>query len=181
MSDDFGVPEVLFGTHPDWFFPALGRVVAVCAVLETRALELAESLAHVRQGSFTKNSMVTLKKNAHRDAQSLDAINAGLGVGGPITKTVDDYFGLIVGAMQRRNAVVHANWPAQPGATQFGWLPALSDLGSATRVTADNTRVKLVDLITTATDLVVKFPRVMQVVSPAVSSAVTAGRWPRQS
>lgn len=180
MIDSFGVPEALFGTHPDWFFPGLGRVVAVCAVLETRALELAESLAYVQQGSYTKNPIVTLKKNALRDAQDLDAINAGLGVGTPIAKTVDDYFGSVVDVMQRRNGVVHANWPAQPGATQFGWLPALANLGSATRVTADNTRVKLVDLITTASGLVMWVPRVMGVVSPAVSSAVAAGQWPRR-
>lgn len=172
MVDDFGVPESLIGEHPDWFFPALGRVVAVCAVLETRALELAESLAQVPQGSFAKKPIATLKANAHGHAEDFDAINADRGVGTPITKTVDDYFDRILDVMERRHAVVHANWPAQPGDIQHGWRYGRSDPGPATRVTADNTRDKLVDLIKTASDLVMTFEPVSSPGRPKQTDAL---------
>lgn len=175
MVDDFGVPESLIGEHPDWFFPALGRVVAVCAVLETRALELAESLAQVPQGSFAKKPIATLKANAHGHAEDFDAINADRGVGTPITKTVDDYFDRILDVMERRHAVVHANWPAQPGDIQHGWRYGRSDPGPATRVTADNTRDKLVDLIKTASDLVMTFEPVSSPGRPKQTDALPRG------
>ena len=43
--DEFDLPVMLFGTQPEWFFPAVGRVVAVSALLENKAQVLAETLA----------------------------------------------------------------------------------------------------------------------------------------
>lgn len=69
MHDDFGVPDRMLGEHPDWFCPALGRVVAVCALLETRAQSLAENLARMEPGTLTRSrvtSWATLRQPQSR-------------------------------------------------------------------------------------------------------------------
>jgi len=81
MHDDFGTPDRMLGGHPDWFYPALGRVVAVCALLETRVQSLAEILAHMEQGTLTQKPNHVLCETAAAAVQMIDSANEAMQLG----------------------------------------------------------------------------------------------------
>jgi hypothetical protein len=81
MHDDFGIPDRMLGEHPDWFYPTLGRVVAVCALLETPAQSLAEILAHMEQGTLTQKPNRVLRDTAAAAVQMIDSANEAMQLG----------------------------------------------------------------------------------------------------
>lgn len=155
--DEFDLPAVLFGPPPDWFYPAVGRVVAVCALLENKAQVLAETLTGVQQNTLTMARLSDLKKQALHAARAIDARNAG-GAADPLTPGTTEFFVRTELVLARRHGIVHAVWPAQPGEQQFGWRPGRREDGGQARVTADNTRAGLTDLIRQASQLILGWP-----------------------
>jgi hypothetical protein len=105
MQDEFGLPDRMLGRHPDWFYPALGRVVAVCALLETRAQALAEILAHQAQGTLTKRPIPVLCGTATAAAQSVDSTNDSMNFA-PISPRVVEFYKKVGEIMDRRHAVL---------------------------------------------------------------------------
>ena len=164
----------MLGVHPEWFYPALGRVAAVCALLENRAQALAEILARLEQGTLTMKRTADLRGAATAAARLVDSANHPLQVA-PISAQVDEFYAQLSEIMDRRNAVIHAIWPAQSGEAQFGWLPGkLASRGEA-RTTRDNTQVGLLDLIGKAVTLVDQAGDLISLTSFAVSRALEAG------
>lgn len=157
--DEFELPASILGPLPDWFYPALGRVVAVSALLENKAQVLAETLAHSPQDSLTMTSVAKLRKIAISAAIRIDSANAGSvqSTVDPISAPVSEFFDEVVRLLDRRNGVVHAIWPAQPGEQQFGWRPRRTHHDDETRLTDENTRDRLTDLIRRETDLILGF------------------------
>lgn len=174
MVDEFGLPEDLFGPHPEWFFPALGRVVAVCALLEERALNLAAAIAFVQPSTLTMKPLAELAKQAKQGARGIDEITVKLGVA-LITDAVNKFFDEAREVMKRRNDVVHSIWPAQPGEEQFGWRPPRAQDDGAVRITSDNSQDSFTDLIRCAVAVVESFPDVYEITCWAVSRAGAAG------
>lgn len=156
--DEFGLPLSLFGTLPDWFFPALGRVVAVSALLENSAQVLVETLAGFPQDTLSMAPIADLKKNALGAAEQIDLANADSGAD-PVKPAVTDFFDRTAHLLDRRNGVVHAIWPAQPGEEQFGWRSARPGKATGVRVTADNTLAKVTDLIRQESELILAWNR----------------------
>jgi len=151
--DEFGLPDSAFGRLPDWFFPAVGRVVAVSALLENKAQVLAETLANYPQDTLTLTTSARVRKIGVEAAAQIDAANSASAVD-PIGSQVGAFFDEVVDLLDRRNSVVHAIWPAQAGEEQFGWRPPRRAKDNETRITADNTRARLTDLIRRKADLI---------------------------
>ena len=80
LLDEFELTDSILGPLPDWFFPALGRVVAVSAVLENKARILAETLANQPQDILTMASVAKLRKAAITAAGRIDTANSGSGM-----------------------------------------------------------------------------------------------------
>lgn len=173
-EDEFGLPDGMLGRHPVWFYPALGRVAAVCALLETRAQALAEILAHQVQGTLTKRPMTVLCLTATRAAQAVDSANRSNRIP-PISPRVVEFFNRVVEIMDRRHAVIHAVWSAQPEETQFGYRLGMAGGNGEVRVTQDNTRAGMVDLIANAVAMVAESGHLISPASFAVSQAIQAG------
>jgi len=70
--------------------PAVGRVVAVSALLENKAQVLAETVASVPQDTLSVATIASLKKFALRAAGQIDSVNAGTGAD-PVTPAVTDF------------------------------------------------------------------------------------------
>jgi hypothetical protein len=174
LQDEFGLPDRMLGRHPDWFYPALGRVAAVCAFLETRAQALAEILAHQVQGTFTKKPIPVISLTATVAAQAVDSANRSMNRT-PISPRVVELYERVVEIMDRRHAVIHAVWPAQPEETQFGYRPGVAAGNGEVRVTKDNTRAGMVDLIGNAVAMVAECGNLISPASFAVSQAIQAG------
>ena len=102
-----------------------------------------------------------LRKISIAAATRIDAANIGPGKStvDPISASVAKFFDEAVRLLDRRNAVVHAIWPAQQGEQQFGWRPRRTGHDDDTRLTDDNTRARLIDLIHRETDLILAFNR----------------------
>ena len=172
--DEFDLPVMLFGTQPEWFFPAVGRVVAVSALLENKAQVLAETLAGCPQDTLSMARIADLRKNALQAADQIDMANSSSGVE-PVKPEVTDFFDRTARLLDRRNDVVHAIWPAQPGAEQFGWRSPRPSKTTSVRVTADNTRAKLSDLIRQESELILAWNRLHGAATHARVQAATQG------
>ena len=173
-QDEFGVPDGMLGRHRDWFYPALGRVAALCALLETRAQALAEILAHQVQGTLTKKLIPVIALTATIAAQAVDSANRSINRT-PISPRVVEFFERVVEIMDSRHAVIHAVWPAQPEDRQFGYRPGIAAGNGEVRVTNDNTRAGMVDLIGNAVAMVAECGNLISPASFAVSQAIQAG------
>ena len=159
---------------PSGFYPAVGRVVAVCALLENRAQSLTEILARLEQGTLTQKPIRFLRDAATASVERIDFANQLMMVG-PISPRVNDFYAQVEEIMDRRNAVVHALWPAQSGEAQFGWRPGKVASDGEVRMTQDNTRAGLVDLIGNAVAMVDEGGDLISITSFAVSRALEAG------
>jgi hypothetical protein len=182
MNEEYGLPDRMLGPHPEWFYPALGRVVAICALLETRAQTLAEILARMEQGTLTKKRFRDFVDVAAHAAKLVDTAYQSANFN-PVAPGVASFYEKAAEAMERRHAVIHAVWPAQPEEVQFGWRPT-DNSGrepddtwprGQVRVTQDNTLELFQDLITHAADLVDEAGALISPLSFAVERAREAG------
>ena len=182
MRDEYGLPDRMLGPHPDWFYPALGRVVAVCALLETRAQTLAETLAHMEQGTLTKRRFRDFVDVAAHAAKLVDIAYQTANFS-PVGPGVASFYKKAAEIMERRHAVIHAVWPGQPDEVQFGWRPtdgsgqdpADTSPRGQVRVTRDNSLERFRDLIKRAVDLVDEAGALISPLSFAVEQACEAG------
>lgn len=174
MTDEFGLSDGLLGPLPSWFFPAVGRVVAVSSLLEQRTQVLAETLAALPQDSLTMTRLSGMRTLALKAAREIDRANDPQGIE-PIVNEVHTYFAEVVKLMDRRNGIVHAVWPAQGGEAQFGWRPRRLGRDAQTRGTSDNTRAQMVDLIRSATARVESWPSLFMRANHARSRAAEVG------
>jgi hypothetical protein len=88
---------------------------------------------------------------------------------------VNEFYAEVGEILDRRHAVVHAVWPAQPEEAQFGYRPSNAAGHGEVRVTEDNTRAGLVDLIGNAVAMVDECGDLISPASFAVSQAIQAG------
>lgn len=174
MEDDFGLPDRMLGAHADWFYPAVGRVACVCAVLETKAQALAEILARLEQGSLTRKPVHVMGVTATAAAHLVDSAYRSANTA-EICPSVTQFYKSVEEIMERRHAVVHAVWPAQPKEAQFGYRSDRGAPNGDVLVTGDNTRTAMVDLIRTAVAMVDECTRLISPVSFAVSHALLKG------
>lgn len=93
----------------------------------------------------------------------------------PIASRVNEFYSQLGKILERRHAVVHAVWPAQPGEEQFGYRPGRLDSHGEVRVTRDNTQAGMRDLIGTAIAMVDECGDLISTTSFAVSRALEAG------
>jgi hypothetical protein len=106
--------------------------------------------------------------------QSVDLANDSMNVA-PISPRVIEFYKKVGEIMDRRHAVIHAVWPAQPEETQFGYRPSNAAAHGEVRVTEDNTRAGLVGLIGNAVAMVDECGELISSASFAVSQALQAG------
>ena len=127
--DEFGVPVNLLGPHPPEVWGAIGRTVAIAALLEDRLVALLQMLTLREQSAYAKSSPT--------------AVIAALRKQGPVDEPTwagwDRWLDHAVDAFEWRNHIVHDLWPAQPGDRFFGHR--LSRSGE--RINMDTTRDEL--------------------------------------
>lgn len=109
--DEFGVPRTLLGDHPPQVWGAIGRTVAVAAVLENRLVALLQMLTLRQQSAYATETPTGLITKLRGLAPAGDPAWAGW----------DPWLDQAADAFKWRNHVVHNLWPAQPGDRLFGW------------------------------------------------------------
>ena len=154
VTDDFGIPGNVFGAVPEAFYGALGRVVALGALVEMRlgqvVMELEavpESVVAGLQIAQLKDRLEKLRKHRVETARPL-----------PLQLlTLVEEAGR---AMARRNELVHSLWSNPTMNEARGWRPARQGLrpdpaNAAVWVTVDERglRVLIADLVRLATEL----------------------------
>lgn len=109
--DEFGVPRTLLGDHPPQVWGAIGRTVAVAALLENRLLALLQMLTLSEQSAYATETPTGLITKLRGLAPAGDPASAGW----------DTWLDQAADAFEWRNHVVHNLWPAQPDGRLFGW------------------------------------------------------------
>jgi hypothetical protein len=97
----------LFGALPDWLPPAIGEVVIVAGLLESRIDALVMSLSEEAQGAHPGKNMGDAIKLSRKRLRELQTVDPGL------AESVDQLLTDIESALARRNEAVHAIW--RPG------------------------------------------------------------------
>jgi hypothetical protein len=159
---------------PSWFYPAVGRVVAVCSLLEYRAQILVEALSLAPADSFSSTSFSDLRKSARKAAILVDERQIGSTIG-EVRGDVDRFMAQVQEVLQRRHGVVHAMWPAQVGDEQLGWRPRRPGKDVETRITQDNTLADMKQLISAASALINQAEALHGAVNAAAVRALQAG------
>lgn len=112
--DSYGMPERIFGSHPEDFYGAVGRIAGLSALLEQQLAAVRHSLARAPQGKFTHQPISKEIQTAHELVDSLPAERRPL---------VSDYLGRAKAAINCRNDVVHSAFPAQASGELIGHRP----------------------------------------------------------
>lgn len=108
--DSYGVPDTVFGPHPEPFYEAVGRFVCMGALLEDRLRVLLQTLRQESQTAYRRlpaRELVSELRGAVEDCDPESAI---------YTTYLDESERLIT----FRNHVVHNLWPAQGNGVLFG-------------------------------------------------------------
>jgi hypothetical protein len=114
-TDEYGVPFVIFGSHHEDFFPLLGRIVAISAVIERDVRTLAGKLVSdpaVLNGPSIKKVIGALRDGLERVDNTDDR------------RVVASYVSDADSAFERRNDYVHGLWPSVSlgrGSAVVGW------------------------------------------------------------
>lgn len=108
--DEFGVPLVLFGPHPEAIWGAIGRTVSVSALLEDRLITLLQSLGPKPSAAYAKLRPAGVVKELREVTPGDDAAWDGFA----------EWLDAVAVAFDWRNAVVHNLWPAQPDGRLYG-------------------------------------------------------------
>ena len=110
--DEFGVPDTLFGPLPDGFFPALGRAIAVSALLEDLLRELLQQLRNEPQDSYSTTGALGLVEELRKEASARATQ--------PDWATFENFLSRVEKSLVYRNHLAHNLWPAQPDGSLYG-------------------------------------------------------------
>jgi hypothetical protein len=114
--DDFGVPANALGPGvPEAFYGALGRIVALGAIVEHHLAAVVTQLEHTNEESVAGIPFVGLVKRY--DAVLLERATAGAPLSERFYLLGED----AQKVMHRRNAVVHSLWPNPTTDAAQGW------------------------------------------------------------
>lgn len=130
-ADAFGVPLHLLGPHPEEVWGAIGRTIAIGALVENRLTVLLQMLTGMGQDAHAKASPA----DALHDLRELAPADDPTWSGWP------DWLARVERAVNWRNHLAHNLWPAQKGARLFGWR-----LGrNGKLILTESTRAELMD------------------------------------
>ncbi len=136
-TDDFGVPVGFFGTHPEAVWGAIGRTVAVGALLEDRLVTLLQTLRGKTQADFAKfgagEVVARLRKATPADDEPWNGFAAWLDRVGE--------------ALEWRNDVAHNLWPAQPSNRLFGHRLDRTGKRRTVETTTEDLQRRLVEVV----------------------------------
>jgi hypothetical protein len=113
-TDQFGLEESILGLHPEAFYGAVGRVVCLAAALEDKITTLRHTLVHAQQGQYTHQPIAEQVRRA-RSASTWCDTAAQERIGAFLSAAEDSF--------ERRNELVHSQFPAQADGTLFGHRP----------------------------------------------------------
>ncbi len=134
--DEFGVPTGLLGPHPPEVWGAIGRTVALAALLEDRLVALLQALTLSEQSEHAKSTPTGVIESLRGQAPAGDPTWAGWA----------EWLEAAAGAFEWRNHVVHNLWPAQPGVRFFGHRLSRDGERLCMDTTRDELMKHLVDL-----------------------------------
>lgn len=161
-ADSFGIPDSLLGPHPEQFYGALGRMVALSALLENELLTLHQALMGSQQNEHTKLSAADLVSGSKTRTVELGRAERL----GP--QAVDEISGFLAHASEllaARNDYVHNVWPAQPDGRLFGWRPQRNKDSGDQHILTDTTLANLLPDLRAVAELLERWPRVYGFVS----------------
>lgn len=108
--DEFGVPVGLLGVHPPEAWGAIGRTVALAALLEDRLVAMLQMLTMSDQSAYATTGISKVIRRLRNEAPVDDG---GWSTWGAWLDRVEDAF-------VWRHHIAHNLWPAQPGGRFFG-------------------------------------------------------------
>lgn len=108
--DEFGVPTGLLGVHPPEVWGAIGRTVALAALLEDRLVAMLQMLTMADQSSYATTSTGKVIEMLRREAPADD----------DAWSTWAEWLDEVEDAFVWRHHVAHNLWPAQPGDRFYG-------------------------------------------------------------
>ncbi|UZN02869.1 hypothetical protein [Cellulomonas sp. S1-8] len=106
-EDEWGVPNLIFGLHPEAFWGGMGRVASLSALFEDRLLVLLTALRGEPADASPPPAMGTLLKRLE------DERDARAGMAG--WSDFGTYLARARRCVTYRNDLVHSVWPVQPG------------------------------------------------------------------
>ena len=118
MSDAFGIPDNVFGTVPEVIYCALGRVVALGALVEMRLGQVVMELARLPESEVAGQQMGQLMERI--DKLSKRRVESGTPLPARLLALVEE----TGRAMRHRNELVHSLWANPTLADARGWRPA---------------------------------------------------------
>ena len=113
--DDFGVPGNTFGSVPERFYGALGRIVALGALSEMQFASLVCHLARLTEKTLAGHQMKQIVERFDKLAEKQSA------AGRPLPEEVVAIRIDLKAAMDERNALVHSSWPTVTLELARGW------------------------------------------------------------
>lgn len=113
--DDFGVPGNTFGSVPERFYGALGRIVALGALCEMQFASFVCHLARLTEKTLAGHQMKQLVERFDKLAERQEA------GGRPLPDDVVAIRRDLKAAMDERNALVHSSWPTVALELARGW------------------------------------------------------------
>ncbi|RYU15551.1 hypothetical protein [Nocardioides iriomotensis] len=112
MTDQYGVPESMFGPVPEEFYGLVGRVVMVSTLVEDRTLMLLWALDDQPQPTHAGKPFWQLRQLIE---QRLDDVASDL------RAEIAAVMSRVSEAMDRRNGLVHSLWPNPSLEEAQGW------------------------------------------------------------
>ena len=110
-TDAFGVPFHLLGPHPEEVWGAIGRTIAIGALIENRLTVLLQMLTGMGQDAHAKAWPADAVKDLRDLAPAADPTWSGW----------SEWLARVERSVQWRNDLAHNLWPAQAGDRLFGW------------------------------------------------------------
>ena len=135
--DEFGVPVNLLGLHPPEVWGAMGRTVALAALLEDRLVALLQMLTLSEQSAYAKSTPTDV----------IAALRAQAPAGEPTWSGWDRWLDRALVAFEWRNHIVHDLWPAQPGGRFYGHRLGRGGERISVDTTSDELMRQLVELV----------------------------------
>lgn len=112
MTDQYGVPESMFGPVPEEFYGLVGRVVMLSTLVEDRILMLLWALDDEPQPTHAGKPFWQLRQLIEQHVDSLAS---------DLRAEIANVVSRVAAAMDRRNGLVHSLWPNPTLEQAQGW------------------------------------------------------------
>jgi hypothetical protein len=146
-ADPFGIPDNVFGPVDDDFYGAIGRIVALGALVEQKYGDMIDQIGGPG-ATQPGRQLSTLDKRFCSIAKSRTQQKD------PLPERVIAVHRRVVAAMKKRNSLVHSIWPNPTADVAKGWrMPPRGPNVEWTETTETDLRILIDEMVTISFEL----------------------------